>query len=152
MNYEISTFASWVLIAAPIQLWSLNTPLFKQNNSLCNKFLFEKQRIIWENKNSINGGLADWVPQPRAELFCLKNLAELKATSPPPFTEVRHFDPRKIWTLRDRWRYENGWIFRKVPNGLWPPPPPPLDFGKSCCIFFGKCPKKALLKGPSSAA
>ena len=24
--------------------------------------------------------------------------------------------------LRDRWRHQNGWIFGKVPNGLWPPP------------------------------
>ena len=49
----MSTFASWVLIAAPIQLWSLNTPLFKRNNSLCNYFLFEKQRIIWETPHKI---------------------------------------------------------------------------------------------------
>ena len=24
-------------------------------------------------------------------------------------------------TLRDGWRYQNGWIFEKVPNGFWPP-------------------------------
>ena len=35
--------------------------------------------------------------------------------------------------LRDGWRLQNGWIFGKVPNGLWPPP---LIFGKSCCGFF----------------
>ena len=37
--------------------------------------------------------------------------------------------------FRDRWRHQNGWIFGKVPNGLWPPP---LIFGKSCCGFRDK--------------
>ena len=37
----------------------------------------------------------------------------------------------------DGWRYQNGWIFGKVPNGLWPPP---LIFGKSCCNLFQEKP------------
>ena len=39
----------------------------------------------------------------------------------------------KTWCrLRDGWRYQKGWIFGKVPNGLWPPP---LIFGKWFCNF-----------------
>ena len=34
----------------------------------------------------------------------------------------------------DGWRYQNGWIFRKITNGLCPPPP--LILGKSYCHFF----------------
>ena len=37
--------------------------------------------------------------------------------------------------LREASPHQNGWIFGKVPNGLWPPPSP-LIFGKSCCGFF----------------
>ena len=37
--------------------------------------------------------------------------------------------------VRDGWPYQNGWIFGKIPNGLWPPPPP-LISGKSYCVFF----------------
>ena len=37
--------------------------------------------------------------------------------------------------LRDAFPFQNGWIFGKVPNGLWPPP---LIFGKSCCAFRDK--------------
>ena len=39
--------------------------------------------------------------------------------------------------LRDRRRLQNGWNFEKVPNGLWPHPPP-LIFGKSYCGFRDK--------------
>ena len=34
--------------------------------------------------------------------------------------------------LRDRWCYQIGWIFGKIPNGLWPP----LIFGKLHCNIF----------------
>ena len=27
-----------------------------------------------------------------------------------------------IWLFRDEWHHQNRWIFRKVRNGLWPPP------------------------------
>ena len=30
---------------------------------------------------------------------------------------------------------QDGWIFGKLPNGLWPPHP---IFGKLCCAFFGR--------------
>ena len=34
---------------------------------------------------------------------------------------------------RDGWRLQNGWIFGKIPNSLWPP----LILGRSCCkVFF----------------
>ena len=26
------------------------------------------------------------------------------------------------WWIRDGWPHQNGWIFGKIPNGLWPPP------------------------------
>ena len=38
-----------------------------------------------------------------------------------------------VGAIREASPYQNGWIFGKVPNGLWPPP---LIFGKSCCRFF----------------
>ena len=41
--------------------------------------------------------------------------------------------------IRDGWRYQNRWIFGKVPNGLWPPPL--LIFGKLCCRFFKTYPE-----------
>ena len=34
--------------------------------------------------------------------------------------------------IRDEWRYQNGWIFGKVPNGLWPPP----HFWKNTLQYF----------------
>ena len=37
--------------------------------------------------------------------------------------------------LREANAPQNGWIFKKVPNGLWPPP---LIFGKSYCNFFSR--------------
>ena len=37
-------------------------------------------------------------------------------------------------TLREAPACQNGWIFGKVPNGLWSPPL--LIFGKSYCKFF----------------
>ena len=36
--------------------------------------------------------------------------------------------------LGEAWKYQNGWIFRKVPNRFWPPP---LIFGKSYRRFVG---------------
>ena len=41
-----------------------------------------------------------------------------------------------IAMLREASPHQNGWIFGKVPNGLWPPPL--LIFGKLCCRFFKK--------------
>ena len=38
--------------------------------------------------------------------------------------------------IRDAYPFQNGWIFGKVPNGLWPPAP--LIFGKLFCNFFPK--------------
>ena len=51
------------------------------------------------------------------------------------------FDPvmLKKWTVvfvcsfREGSRSQIGWIFGKIPNGLWPFP---LIFGKLCCNFF----------------
>ena len=40
-------------------------------------------------------------------------------------------------SLRDAFPFQNGWIFGKVPNSLWPPAPP-LIFGKLRCNFFPK--------------
>ena len=42
--------------------------------------------------------------------------------------------------LRDVWPYQNGWIFGKIPNGLWPP----LIFGKSYCGFRDKMRQKCV--------
>ena len=39
-----------------------------------------------------------------------------------------------IVMIRDAFPFQNRWIFGKVPNSLWPPPP----FGKSCCRFVPK--------------
>ena len=36
--------------------------------------------------------------------------------------------------LGEAWKYQNGWIFRKVPNRFWPFD---LIFGKSYCRFVG---------------
>ena len=33
-----------------------------------------------------------------------------------------HKKVTKLWTM-DGQVHKNGWIFRKLPNGLWPPPP-----------------------------
>ena len=38
-------------------------------------------------------------------------------------------------SLRDACPIHYRWIFGKVPNGLWPPPPPTL-FWEKCCDFF----------------
>ena len=44
-----------------------------------------------------------------------------KSTSETPSKgELGHVCPSE---LRDRWGHQNGWIFRKVPNCIWPPPP-----------------------------
>ena len=40
-----------------------------------------------------------------------------------------------VWSLREASPLQNGWIFGKVPNGLWPPP---IIFGKLCCGFRDK--------------
>ena len=43
-------------------------------------------------------------------------------------------------SLRDGSKYQEGWIFGKVPNGRWPPPPAPQNgpyLWKSCaCISY----------------
>ena len=39
-------------------------------------------------------------------------------------------------SVRDAAHFQNGWIFGKVSNGLWPPPP--LIFGKLYCGFCNK--------------
>ena len=50
--------------------------------------------------------------------------------------------------FREGWRYQIGWIFRKIPNGFWPP-----SFSENYIAFF--FPKKAvfkvLFKGQKSA-
>ena len=43
-----------------------------------------------------------------------------------------NFEPI-IRGLRKGSRYQIGWFFGKIRNGLWPPP---LFFGKSCCKLF----------------
>ena len=48
-----------------------------------------------------------------------------------PLTEFREADP-----------IQNGWIFGKVPNDLWPPPP---HFRKIMLNFFRKTSKKSLI-------
>ena len=64
----------------------------------------------------------------------------LKGRQPPllvsnrdPWTVVLRTEesqePKFLSHCITRWRCQNGWIFGKVPNGLWPPP---LIFGKSC--------------------
>ena len=65
---------------------------------------------------------------------------------PIPSQRTKIFtDTHNIATkIRDGWRYQNGWIFGKVPNGLWP-----LIFGKSRCSFFWQkleTPKTLLIK------
>ena len=39
--------------------------------------------------------------------------------------------------IREHYLYHIRWIFGKLPNGLWPQPPPPPHpiFGKKCCAF-----------------
>ena len=49
------------------------------------------------------------------------------------------------WLIRDGWPYQNGWIFGKVPNGLWPPPSL-LIFGKSSCNFCLKASEQSCLQ------
>ena len=47
-------------------------------------------------------------------------------------------------TVRDAFPFQNGWIFGKVPNGLWPPAPP--SFSESCVanFFWNSWPKYRL--------
>ena len=52
--------------------------------------------------------------------------------------------PRKKGVIREASPYQNGWIFGKVPNGLWPP-----SFSENYLAIFS--PKKALFKGKKSA-
>ena len=52
--------------------------------------------------------------------------------------------------LRDGSHSQIGLIFGKLPNGLRPPPPTPLIFGKSYCIFSENVRKKPS-KGPKCA-
>ena len=50
---------------------------------------------------------------------------------------------QSLWpqmALREAYRYQNGWIFGKVPNGLWPPPPP--HFRKIILQIFWNIPWK----------
>ena len=51
-----------------------------------------------------------------------------------------------ICSNRDGWRYQNGWVFGNIRNGLWP-----LNFGNLYCIFPETPVWKALVKGPKSA-
>ena len=46
--------------------------------------------------------------------------------------------------IRDAFPFQNGWIFGKVPNGLWPPAPP--SFSESCVanFFWNSWPKYRL--------
>ena len=48
--------------------------------------------------------------------------------------------------VRDRCCHQNGWIYRKVPNSLWPPPP---HF--HVANLFLQLHAKKLFKGPKSA-
>ena len=45
--------------------------------------------------------------------------------------------------LRDEWRHQNGWIFGKTANGLWPPP---LVFGNFIANFFENSRLKPCIK------
>ena len=48
----------------------------------------------------------------------------------------------KVMSLfRDAWAHQHGWIFGKLPNGLWPPPRP--RFGKLWCTSFREVLKSA---------
>ena len=44
--------------------------------------------------------------------------------------QIRHF------TVRDAFPFQNGWIFGKVPNGLWTPAPP--SFSESYVAIFSE--------------
>ena len=53
---------------------------------------------------------------------------------PIGYVDQRGFTPPP---LRDACLYHYWWIFGKVPNGLWPPPPPPF-LGKMLRFFSTK--------------
>ena len=64
--------------------------------------------------------------------LCFKLSTELKYSCLWHWGRMAH---RKVTgKIRDGPHHQNGWIFGKVPNDLWPP----LIFGKSCCNFFPK--------------
>ena len=53
-----------------------------------------------------------------------------------------------IIIIREGYGYHIGWIFGKIPNSLWPPPP--LFSGNYIAICFCKTSEKAPYKGPKS--
>ena len=58
--------------------------------------------------------------------------------------KVAQDNVRRPVILRDGWRDQNGWFFRKFPNSMWPPS---LILRKICCNFFSEnVQKKACLK------
>ena len=68
--------------------------------------------FFWDQPDQENNNIVDLHPS--------KTKPQKNITWTPP--HLREADP-----------FQNGWIFGKVPNGLWPPP---LTFGKLCCKFF----------------
>ena len=46
-------------------------------------------------------------------------------TTAPPLKVLSVRLHSKSYRIREACPYQNGWIFGKVPNGLWIPPPPP---------------------------
>ena len=50
-------------------------------------------------------------------------------------TDCHNYTLTDTVRLRDGWRYQNGWIFRKIPNGL----EPPSHFWKLILQFLYKC-------------
>ena len=73
----------------------------------------------------------------RTRLKSMQKHRQAKVKPPEPsliFTSITIFTVRTL-SRRDAYPFQNGWIFGKVPNGLWPPP---LIFGKLCCKFFPK--------------
>ena len=71
--------------------------------------------------------------------------------TPPTYITADRPDVHKCTLdteLRNGWRYQNGWFFGKIPNGLWPPPSP--RFRKVMLHFFRKALFKALYKGKKS--
>ena len=74
---------------------------------------------------------------------CLRQWTQLK-TLPSRLrsnTALSAADPQThflgwVSLIRVGWRLQNGWIFRKVPNGLWPLP----HFRKLILLFFSENP------------
>ena len=86
---------------------------------------------------------------------CLRQWTLLKTlpSRPRSNTAPSAADPQThflgwVSLIRVGWRLQNGWIFRKVPNGLWPLP----HFRKIILQFFFQFPiQKAPFKGPKPA-